>query len=69
MARVRERRSPLRADEWLGSLGKVPLRRILMTPPPGTATEEDARRSHEEKGILCDLVEGTLIERQSEGEE
>ena len=27
--------------EWLHALGNVPLERVVMTPAPGTATEDD----------------------------
>ena len=51
------------ADEWLRSLGSVPLHRILLDPPPGTATVADViRLSHEEnRGV--ELVNGTLVEK------
>src|SRR4028119_792281 len=51
------------ADEWLRSLGNVPLHRILLDPPPGTATVADViRLSHDEnRGV--ELVNGTLVEK------
>lgn len=51
------------ADDWLRSLGNVPLNRILFDPPPGTATEADViRLSHQEnRGV--ELVNGTLVEK------
>ena len=27
--------------EWLHALGDIPLERVVMDPPPGTATEQD----------------------------
>ena len=52
-----------RADEWLRSLGNVPLDRILFDPLPGTATVADViRLSHQEsRGV--ELVDGTLVEK------
>lgn len=51
------------ADEWLRSLGNVPLHRILLDPPPGTATVADVIRlsHHENRGV--ELVDGTLVEK------
>lgn len=51
------------ADEWLRSLGNVPPHRILLDPPPGTATVADViRLSHDEnRGV--ELVDGTLVEK------
>jgi Uma2 family endonuclease len=51
------------ADEWLRSLGNVPLDRIVFDPPPGTATVADViRLSHREnRGV--ELVNGTLVEK------
>lgn len=37
--------------------------RIRLQPPPGTATEEDVVRIHEREGMLCELVDGTLVEK------
>lgn len=51
------------ADLWR-RLGEVPLERILLQPPPGSATEADvlawAERPHKR---LCELVDGTLLEK------
>ena len=41
-------------------LGGVPLTRIRMKPPPGTATEEDLLRLH---GPACELIDGVLVEK------
>lgn len=51
------------ADLW-EQLGEVPLDRILLQPPPGTATESDllARLDGNEKQ-LCELVDGVLVEK------
>jgi Uma2 family endonuclease len=47
----------------LARLGDIPLERIRLTPTPGTATEEDAFQSKERFGRLCELVDGTLVEK------
>lgn len=44
-------------------LGGVPLDRIRMRPPPGTATEQDVIRVEDEENRLCELVEGALVEK------
>lgn len=52
----------LSAEEWLRDLGDVPPHRIRMIPYPGTATEADAVRVSETE-CLCELVNGTLVEK------
>ena len=37
--------------------------RILLDPPPGTATEADLERVRRETGRLCELLDGTLVEK------
>jgi Uma2 family endonuclease len=60
-------RKPLRFDnfaELLHQLGDVPLERIRMEAPPGTATEKDVltlRAGPERR--LCELVDGVLVEK------
>jgi len=44
-------------------LGGVPLERIRMNPPPGTATETDLLEVHGKTDYLCELVDGTLVEK------
>ena len=45
-------------------LGFVPLSRIRLHPPPGTATVEDvARLCDREPKRLCELVDGVLVEK------
>ena len=51
------------AAEWLAALGGVPLDRIIFDPWPGTATEADLLRLVEHDDRLCELVDGTLIEK------
>jgi Uma2 family endonuclease len=50
--------------DHLERLGNVPLERILMHPAPGTATEEDCLAVLEAPNKrLCELVDGTLVEK------
>src|SRR2546423_5473679 len=49
--------------EWLRALGGVPLERIIFDPWPGTATEADLLRFVERDKRLCELIDGTLVEK------
>jgi Uma2 family endonuclease len=51
------------AAEWLHDLGDVPLERIIFDPLPGTATEADVLRLEAQEGKLCELIDGTLVEK------
>jgi Uma2 family endonuclease len=42
-------------------LGEVALERILLDPFPGTATEHDQKELLNRHGVLCELVDGTLV--------
>ena len=56
--------------DLLSQLGHVPLNRIRMFPPPGTATVEDvARLCDREPKRLCELVDGVLVEKDMGFEE
>jgi Uma2 family endonuclease len=51
------------ADVW-ERLGKVPANRILMHPPPGTATEADVVAVRESPSrAICELIDGVLVEK------
>ena len=41
----------------------IPAERILLDPPPGTATEKDLERVNGRKEHLCELVDGVLVEK------
>ena len=51
------------AAEWVHSLGDIPLERIVFDPLPGTATEADLLRLAEAGDRLCELIDGTLVEK------
>ncbi len=51
------------AADMQEQLGGIPLARIRMVPPPGTATEDDVLAVHARTGLLCELVDGTLVEK------
>jgi Uma2 family endonuclease len=54
---------PESLEQRLLDLGNIPLSRVLMQPPPGTATIADwiAVRNNEKR--LCELIDGTLVEK------
>lgn len=49
--------------EWHAALGGVPLTRIIFDPWPGTATEADLLRLVDRDKRLCELIDGTLVEK------
>jgi len=49
-------------SELLIELGNVPLDRVRCNPKPGSATVEDVLRANAD-GALCELVDGTLVEK------
>ena len=51
------------AADWLRALGGIPLERIIFDPWPGTATEADLLRFIERDKRLCELIDGTLVEK------
>ncbi len=52
---------PRTIADMLVALGDIPPERILMSPPPGTATEQDAIECETRQNRLCELVDGTLV--------
>lgn len=49
-------------EDLLDRLG-VPASRVRLTPAPGHATEADWLKQHANEDRLCELVEGTLVEK------
>src|SRR4051812_24953594 len=49
--------------ELLKQLGDIPLERVRMRPPPGTATEQDVLDADAHEDRLCELVDGVLVEK------
>jgi Uma2 family endonuclease len=49
--------------EWISALGGVPLSRVIFSPWPGSATESDLLRIVDSEKRLCELVDGTLVEK------
>lgn len=55
---------PIRTmDELLHALGDVPTSRVRVNPPPGMATVADLLDIHAREKRLCELVDGTLVEK------
>jgi Uma2 family endonuclease len=55
---------PENVAELVHRLGDIPLERIRMQPPPGTATVADLLAwNYAKQGPLCELVEGVLVEK------
>lgn len=50
-------------DDLQSHLGGIPLNRIRMFPPPGMATEDDAAAIRRAEGVLCEVVDGVLVEK------
>jgi Uma2 family endonuclease len=43
--------------------GPMPYDRIRQHPAPGTATDDDVLEIHDREGVLCELVDGVLVEK------
>jgi Uma2 family endonuclease len=59
-------KAPARANnlgELLEQLGDISPRRVLLRPPPGTATEKDLRKLLDHSDKLYELVDGVLVEK------
>jgi Uma2 family endonuclease len=50
----------------LKQLGGISPRRVRMNPLPGTATERDVLKILDHENRLCELVDGTLVEKPME---
>jgi Uma2 family endonuclease len=49
--------------DLLESLGRISAARVRLRPFPGTATESDVIAIHDRENRLCELVDGTLVEK------
>jgi Uma2 family endonuclease len=49
--------------DFVASLGGIPLDRIRVSPPLGTATEKDVLEVERQTGCPCELIDGTLVEK------
>jgi len=44
-------------------LGDIPMERVRLHPPPGTATEADLHRVLDHENVPCELIDGVLVEK------
>lgn len=51
------------ASEIIAHFGDIPIARICTSPAPGEATESDVIELHERHDRLCELIDGTLVEK------
>ena len=51
------------ASDVIARFGDIPLARIRTIPPPGEATEADVIELHDRHDRLCELIDGTLVEK------
>jgi Uma2 family endonuclease len=64
MASVSDSNTPIwTASEVIARFGDIPIVRIRTTPPPGEATEADVIELHDKHDCLCELIDGTLVEK------
>ncbi|MGE0377146.1 MAG: Uma2 family endonuclease [Planctomycetaceae bacterium] len=50
--------------DLVSELGEIPLERIRLQPPPGTATVDDLIQNNDvDRKVRCELIEGTLVEK------
>jgi len=47
----------------IAHFGDIPIARIRTSPAPGEATESDVIEMHERHDRLCELIDGTLVEK------
>jgi Uma2 family endonuclease len=51
------------AADLVERFGAIPLSRVVQSPSPGSATEQDVLELSEHEDRLCELVDGTLMEK------
>lgn len=58
-----ESQTPRTAADLMRSLGNIPASRIRLDVPPGQATEADVLRILDAENRVCEIVDGTLVEK------
>lgn len=58
-----ERRTVADLLKAVEPLGDIPPDRIRYLPVPGTATEQDVLDVLDHEGVICELIDGTLVEK------
>jgi Uma2 family endonuclease len=51
------------AVDLVARFGPIPLDRVRTIPPPGSATERDVIDIHDRENRLCELLDGSLVEK------
>lgn len=51
------------ASDVIAHFGDIPIARLLTSPRPGEATEADVIELHDHHDRLCELIDGTLVEK------
>jgi len=51
------------AVDLVEHFGPIPLDRVRTNPPPGSATEQNVLEIHDRENRLCELLDGTLLEK------
>ena len=51
------------AVDLVERFGPIPLHRVRNNPPPGSAGERDVIEIHDRENRLCELVDGSLLEK------
>jgi Uma2 family endonuclease len=51
------------AVDLVERFGAIPLDRVRTNPPPGSATERNVIEIHDRENRLCELLDGTLVEK------
>lgn len=64
MATVSDSGGPIwTASDVIAHFGDIPIARIRTSPAPGEATEADVLELHDHHDRLCELIDGTLVEK------
>ena len=63
MSTVAPLQNEMTVEELAARVGAIPLRRIRTDPPPGFATEADVERLRQDQSVLCELLDGVLVEK------
>jgi hypothetical protein len=50
-------------DDLLEQFGTIPVTRVRLNPPPGTATEQDVIEIEAREDRLYELIDGVLLEK------
>lgn len=54
---------PKTVADLIERLDGISPKRIRLDPPPGQATEEDVLRVLDHENVICELIDGTLVEK------